>query len=53
MVRVCVRYHALRDIAAGEELCIHYGRIWFVDEDDEGSDEESDGAERLGRIEID
>lgn len=53
VMRGCVRYYALRDIAAGEELCINYGRIWFVDEDGEGTDEESDGAERLGRIEID
>lgn len=48
-----MRYQALKDIRAGEELCINYGRIWFVDEDGEGSDVETDEAEQLGRIEID
>lgn len=52
-MRRCVRYQGLRDIAAGEELCINYGRVWFVDEDGEGSDVETDGAVGLGRIEID
>ena len=52
LARMCVRYQALRDIRAGEELCIHYGRIWFVDEDGEGFEEEGDGVDRLGRIEI-
>ena len=37
----------------GEELYISYGRNWFVNKDDEGFDEEADGAERLGRIEKD
>lgn len=49
-----MRYRALRDIKDGEELCINYGpKLWFVDEDDKGSDEEDDGVERLGRIQID
>ena len=30
-----IRYTALRDIAAGEELCINYGRLWFPDADQE------------------
>lgn len=51
--RMCVRYQALKDIAAGEELCINYGRIWFLDEDGEGSEVDTDGAAGLGRIEID
>lgn len=53
---MCVRYQALRDIKDGEELCINYGpKLWFVDEDGKGSDEEDDddGVERLERIQID
>lgn len=26
-------YRSLRDIEADEELCINYGRLWFVDTD--------------------
>ena len=26
-------YKALRDIDAGEELCINYGTLWFQDAD--------------------
>lgn len=55
-----MRYQALRDIKDGEELCINYGaKLWFVDEDGKGSDEENDddddddGVERLERIQID
>lgn len=53
--RMCVRYQALRDIKDGEELCINYGaKLWFVDEDGKGSEEENDdGVERLERIQID
>lgn len=58
MINMCVRYQALRDIREGEELCINYGpKLWFVDEDGKGSDEEEnddeDGVERLERVEID
>ncbi|RMD43060.1 hypothetical protein DV735_g1987, partial [Chaetothyriales sp. CBS 134920] len=39
----CIVYTALRDIAAGEELCISYGngRLWFEDADgtDHGHDD--------------
>ena len=31
----CIVYKALRDIRAGEELCINYGKLWFVDADEE------------------
>ena len=31
----CIIYKALRDIKAGEELCINYGRLWFEDADEE------------------
>lgn len=48
----CLRYHAIRDIQAGEELCINYGRFSFVDEDGSpSSDNEDSEVERLGRIE--
>lgn len=56
LTKMCVRYQALRDIGEGEELCINYGsKLWFVDEDGKGSEEEEDddGVERLERIEID
>ena len=33
VVREVIVYRALRDIRAGEELCINYGRVWFVDVD--------------------
>lgn len=52
LARMCVRYQALRDIRAGEELCINYGRVWFVDEDGEGSEGDDDGLQRLGKIEL-
>lgn len=59
LVKMCVRYQALRDIRKGEELCINYGpKLWFVDEDGKGYDYDDyddydDGVERLERIEID
>ena len=31
----CIVYKALRDIRAGEELCINYGKLWFLDADEE------------------
>jgi hypothetical protein len=59
-------YTALRDIPAGEELCISYGaKLTFVDADAVGDGEEqsingeengefhADGIGLLGRIEID
>lgn len=52
--KTCMRYFALQDIRAGEELCINYGRFSFVDEDSHGYSfaDEVDEAERLGRIEL-
>ncbi|KAL2037427.1 hypothetical protein N7G274_009912 [Stereocaulon virgatum] len=42
----CIVYRALRDIKAGEELCIDYGRLWFADADEEklgqGNDDNDD-----------
>lgn len=46
-------YRSLRDIEAGEELCINYGRLWFVDADTERNGSEEIAAEILSRIEID
>ncbi|KAG0345622.1 hypothetical protein BG004_003466 [Podila humilis] len=41
-----IRYTTLRDVAAGEELCISYGaNLWFPDMEDEESEE----AMRAGR----
>lgn len=49
MVEGVIVYRALRDIKAGEELCISYGRIWFVDVDvDEGEGEEWEGGDEGG-----
>lgn len=49
----CIVYKALRDIKAGEELCINYGKLWFVDADDEHRQEQdSDKDDFLGSIEI-
>ena len=62
----CIVYTALRDIQAGEELCISYGRLWFDDADTrstageenghvngvEGNDEET-ALEGLSGISID
>jgi hypothetical protein len=47
-----VVYTTLRDIEAGEELCISYGRIWFEDSDGRGDGSDGDGVEILGRIEV-
>ncbi len=52
-------YTALRDIEAGEELCISYGsaRLWFEDAEATGSgefgDDENDmGGETLAELEL-
>lgn len=52
-------YTALRDIKAGEELCISYGsaRLWFDDADasantEIGDDENDTGGETLGELEL-
>lgn len=52
----CIVYRALRDIKAGEELCINYGKLWFTDADDSQPGTEAEGQEdehdnELGRIE--
>ncbi|MCJ1404051.1 hypothetical protein MMC11_007275 [Xylographa trunciseda] len=48
-------YTALRDIKAGEELCISYGaHVWFeVKDKDEGKETEADEWDAFGRIEWD
>ena len=28
-------YRALKDVSAGEELCINYGKLWFADADEQ------------------
>lgn len=49
----CVTYRALRDIEAGEELCISYGRLWFADSDADYSNvNDGDGLEALSRIDL-
>jgi hypothetical protein len=63
--RQVIVYTALRDIAAGEELCISYGaKLTFVDADNVGDGPESgtngadngevdeDGVALLGKIEL-
>ena len=47
-----VNYQALRDIKAGEELCISYGRLWFIDSDIEQKVAEGDGLDILNKIDI-
>ena len=43
-----VIYTALRDIPAGEELCISYGgNLWFKDAD---ADAEGEGVETEGEV---
>lgn len=47
-----ITYTALRDIKAGEELCISYGaRLTFKDTDAADMSDE-DESEMLGRIEL-
>ena len=49
----CVIYRALRNIEEGEELCINYGRLWFVDSDaDQGNMHDEDGLAALSRIDL-
>ena len=49
----CIIYRALRDIGAGEELCINYGKLWFVDADEgQPQQHDSDNDEFLSSIEI-
>ncbi len=49
----CITYRALRDIRAGEELCISYGRLWFFDSDAEHNDtDDGDGMDVLSKIDI-
>ena len=49
----CIVYKALRDIRAGEELCINYGKLWFVDADEEQRhQQDNDNDDFLGSIEI-
>lgn len=48
-----ITYRALRTIKAGEELCISYGRLWFMDSDMDEEAAEGDGLNLLQRIGID
>ncbi len=49
----CIVYKALRDIKVGEELCINYGKVWFVDADEEQRQQQyNDYDDFLGNIEI-
>ena len=49
----CIVYKALRDIRAGEELCINYGKLWFVDADEEqGQQKDNDEDDFLSNMEI-
>ena len=51
--RLIIKYHALRDIDAGEELCISYGsRLTFVDADAPPPGDEGDGSELLSSIDL-
>ncbi|EKG21831.1 hypothetical protein MPH_00751 [Macrophomina phaseolina MS6] len=52
--RLLVTYQTLRDVKAGEELCISYGdRLTFKDADAPAAVDEGDGSELLDRIQID
>ena len=49
----CIVYKALRDIRAGEELCINYGKLWFVDADEEQrQQQDNDNDNFLSNLEI-
>lgn len=51
--RQLITYRALRDIQSGEELCISYGsRLTFIDADAPEPEDEGDGSELLGSIEL-
>lgn len=48
-------YRTLRDVEAGEELCINYGRLWFKDaegEDGGSSSDEDDPDQIIARIDL-
>lgn len=48
-----VTYRTLRDIQAGEELCISYGsRLTFVDADAPAPVDEGDGSDLLQSIQL-
>ena len=47
-----VTYRASQDIKAGEELCINYSRLWFVDSDVDQNPGAGDGLDDLARVEI-
>ena len=52
--RQLVTYRTLRDIRAGEELCISYGsRLTFVDADAPSPIDEGDGSQLLENIQLD
>lgn len=51
LVSQFMTYKALRDIEKGEELCINYGRLWFVDAD-AAEDVGEDGLDALNQIEL-
>ncbi|KAF2184353.1 protein methyltransferase [Zopfia rhizophila CBS 207.26] len=52
--RLIVTYRALRDISAGEELCISYGgRLTFKDADSVETASEKDGLDQLNKIHLD
>ena len=49
----CIVYKALRDIRAGDELCINYGKLWFVDADEEKCQQKDNSEDDfLSSIEI-
>ena len=48
----CIAYKTMRDIEEGEELCISYGRIWFVDADLDLDKPDEDEADVLKNIEL-
>ncbi|KXT17492.1 hypothetical protein AC579_3210 [Pseudocercospora musae] len=51
--REVIVYHALKDIAQGEELCISYGdHLTFDDADRNTQSEPEDEVEMLGRIDV-
>lgn len=45
-------YTALRDIQPGEELCINYGKVWFLDTDAAEDSEQEDVGDLLGKIDV-
>ncbi|OCL13884.1 SET domain-containing protein [Glonium stellatum] len=52
--RLLVTYRSLRDISAGEELCISYGpRLTFKDADIAEPLTEGDGLDQLNKIQLD